>query len=233
MTEWDPSMPIVDVDATDETWLEHDPWTDIELWPVVTASETARPSRSRKLTLYCAERFAAMAEVAADSLTVRDWDVRVVAGTHAKRRLARSMRRPEDGLRILCVAPERMPDSAPRLRRALDPRDRGDLLVIGFETPRHIVDAVEQFEHQRARWLAGPETRAFVEPSNASRRAANVGWRWALAGAAVAVVMTGALFHVLDGRRAPAVAPALAQQGQERQPPEAPILTTIRTVDDE
>lgn len=118
-------------------------------------------SAERVTTLFCAEPLRPMACCVIDSLTARGWHATVETGDAARNALRR-FRDPSVGLRVLCVAEALDAQTRTALGRALDPYDRRDLLIVHFQTPRAIIEAIEGFVGLKParRKLARPLTRS-------------------------------------------------------------------------
>lgn len=118
--------------------------------PVVrTRTSRYRPVKRPKVaSLFCAEGLRAPACVVLDALGVRGWSVSLQTGDAAREALKR-FRDPTAGLRVLCLSEPLDHASQAALRRALDPLNRGDLLIVDFFTPRSVVEHILKFSGYR------------------------------------------------------------------------------------
>jgi hypothetical protein len=156
------------------------------------------------VTLLCPEPLRAMACCVEDALMARGWQVRLETGTAARRFLERSIAEPDGSLRVVCVEEDLHDDVLSRLHRRLDPRERGDLRIVTFRTPRDVVEAVRspavgsRVQRQRAAYQHVSTRRArarrtylahptLVEQPLDRGRAIGYGLGGAVAGLAIAI----------------------------------------------
>lgn len=164
-----------------------------------TKTSRNRPVKRPKIaTLFCAEGLRAPACVVVDALTVRGWSVRLQTGDAAREALKR-FRDPKAGLRVLCLPEPLDAASQAALRKALDPLQRGDLLIVDFFTPRSVVENILKFSGYRI----GPQrrvsprrtTRSYLAQPTLVESAVDVGYwsRYGMGAAAAGVAILGGM----------------------------------------
>lgn len=133
-----------------------------------------------------------------DALGVRGWKVSLQTGDAAREALKR-FRDPNVGLRVLCLSEPLDHKSREALRRALDPLNRGDLLIVDFFTPRSVVEHVLKFSGYRvgARRPSTQRrtTRSYLCQPTLMENAVDVGYwsRYGVGAAAAGVAILGGM----------------------------------------
>ena len=180
------------------------------------------------MTLFCAEALRPAACCVEDALVARGWEVALETGTAARPALAQLLQEPDAGLLVLCV-PERVDASlAARMRARLDPEGRGDLHVVSIETPRSVIEAVEELggtsRVRRVRRARRPRS-VLAHPTLVEQQVGPGRMGWAAIGAAAALVVV-ALGLDLRTRNARSELPTTSEQ------PQAVVRETSTLVDD-
>jgi hypothetical protein len=187
--------------------------------------------RPKVATLFCAEGLRAPACVVLDALSVRGWSVSLRTGDAAREAL-KQFRDPNVGLRVLCLPEPLDRASTQALRKALDPMQRGDLLIVDFFTPRSVVENILRFSGYRvgARRHARPRrtTRSYLAQPTMVERTVDVGYwsRYGLGAAAAGVAFVGGMsaFWALDTQVD--TSPSLPETVAEA-PVEAPVRSRL------
>lgn len=164
-----------------------------------TRTSRYRPVKRPKVaSLFCAEGLRAPACVVLDALGVRGWKVSLQTGDAAREALKR-FRDPNAGLRVLCLSEPLDHVSKEALRRALDPLQRGDLLIVDFFTPRSVVEHILKFSGYRvgARrpTRSRRTTRSYLAQPTLVENAVDVGYwsRYGVGAAAAGVAILGGM----------------------------------------
>lgn len=164
-----------------------------------TRTSRYRPVKRPKVaSLFCAEGLRAPACVVLDALGVRGWKVSLQTGDAAREALKR-FRDPNAGLRVLCLSEPLDHASKEALRRALDPLQRGDLLIVDFFTPRSVVEHILKFSGYRvgARRPSRTRrtTRSYLAQPTLVENAVDVGYwsRYGVGAAAAGVAILGGM----------------------------------------
>ncbi len=164
-----------------------------------TRTSRYRPVKRPKVaSLFCAEGLRAPACVVLDALGVRGWKVSLQTGDAAREALKR-FRDPSAGLRVLCLPEPLDHASKEALRRALDPLNRGDLLIVDFFTPRSVVEHILKFSGYRVgarRAKVGRRTtRSYLAAPTLVESAIDVGYwsRYGVGAAAAGVAILGGM----------------------------------------
>jgi hypothetical protein len=87
------------------------------------------------ITIHCAERFRTDGESVVHALRARGYDADLVTGPEARDAILRPGRDARRRLRVLLVPPDVRAGTLETLHRGLDPRARGDLLVLKLGAP--------------------------------------------------------------------------------------------------
>lgn len=182
--------------------------------------------RPKVATLFCAEGLRAPACVVLDALSVRGWSVDLRTGDAAREALKR-FRDPNAGIRVLCLPEPLDAASKHALRRALDPLNRGDLLIVDFFTPRSVVENILKF----AGYRVGPRrasvqrrtTRSYLAQPTIVERSVDVGYwsRYGVGAAAAGVAILSGMstfWAMTDDSVAPEPTPAAAVAEQHAEP---------------
>lgn len=198
-----------------------------------TRTSRYRPVKRPKVaSLFCAEGLRAPSCVVLDALGVRGWKVSLQTGDAAREALKR-FRDPTAGLRVLCLSEPLDHHSQEALRRALDPLNRGDLLIVDFFTPRSVVEHILKFAGYRvgARRPSKERrtTRSYLCQPTLMENAVDVGYwsRYGVGAAAAGVVILGGMSTFLavgpsSGLRTHADATVVSAPAEPR--PASPLL---------
>ncbi len=135
----------------------------------------------------------------------------------AAREALKRFRDPDAGLRVLFLSEPLDPPSREALRRALDPLQRGDLLIVDFFTPRSVVENILKFSGYRV----GPRrpsrgrrtTRSYLAQPTLVENAVDVGYwsRYGVGAAAAGVAILGGMSTFVAVGGVSSIAPAASE----------------------
>lgn len=203
-----------------------------------TRTSRYRPVKRPKVaSLFCAEGLRAPACVVLDALGVRGWKVSLQTGDAAREALKR-FRDPNAGLRVLCLSEPLDHASKEALRRALDPLQRGDLLIVDFFTPRSVVEHILKFSGYRVGARRPTRTRrttrSYLAQPTLVENAVDVGYwsRYGVGAAAAGVAILGGMstFLAVEASSSLAAHPDTTVVSAPAQPHESSALVDRSTL---